>query len=448
MKQLNLDPSLKSAMEKTLELAKRSGADEAEVLYNGGEQLGLKAESGLISEHKVSHGQIFGVRLFKEHKVGTAYSEDIQESSLQTMIDKALTSLKYSEDKPHEKLQSKEHLSDVPEVVDETPLEKKFETALKLESAVKAKNDLVKGAPYNGINEGFSERASMNTLGGFCYERHPYAQCYTSALLENEGKQAMFHEASIARSFSKLRPEHCIDTSVEYAQKLLEGKPIKSGRYRVFFSIDQLASLFGVFSKMFSAKALVEGTHPLKEKIGKQVASPLLCLTDSPRAKEALYPELFDDEGLETQDNPLLVDGVLNSLYHNSATASELNLKNTHNASRSPKGVLSVGSTLKKIHPGETDESDFKRETVLEIFDMQGLHSGADPHSGHFSFGASGRLWRDSEIVQVVKGITVSGNFYQAIQEVEGLGDKLYTNTSKSFVAPLVCFKSLGVAGD
>jgi PmbA protein len=288
----------------------------------------------------------------------------------------------------------------------------------------------------------------MNSLGGFCYERHPYAQCYTSALLEDDGKQAMFHEAHLARCFSELQPEHCIDTSVEYAQKLLKGTPIKSGRYRVFFSPDQLASLFGVFSKMFSAKALVEGTHPLKDKIGKQVASPLLSLTDSPRAEEALYPELFDDEGFETQDNALIVEGNLNSLYHNSATASELDMQNTHNASRSPKGALGVGSTLKKIAVGNKSEASFKIQPVLEIFDMQGLHSGANPHSGHFSFGASGRLWQNGEIKQIVKGITVSGNFYQAIQEIEGLGDTLYTNTSKSFVAPLVCFSSLSVAGD
>lgn len=444
----NLNPEIHQGLEKTLELAKLAGADEAEVLYNGGEQLGLKAESGQISEHKVSQSQIFGVRIFKDHKVGMAYSEDLQEDSLKNMVDKAFTNLKYTQDKPHEKLQSKKHLRDLPEVFDETPLEKKFEMALELESAVKAMGEDIKGAPYNGISEGVSERASMNSLGGFCYERHPYAQCYTSALLEKEGKQAMFHEAHIARCFSELKAQHCIETSVNYAREQLRGKPVESGRYRIFFSPDELASLFGVFSKMFSAKALVEGTHPLKDKLGQAIASPLLNLTDSPKASEGLYPELFDDEGFETQDNALIVDGVLNSLYHNSATASELGMKNTFNASRSPKGALGVGSTIKKMSPGQTDEASFKVEPLLEIYDMQGLHSGADPHSGHFSFGACGRLWRNGEVQQIVKGITVSGNFYQALKEIEGLGDKLYTNTSKSFVAPLVCFSSLSVAGD
>jgi predicted Zn-dependent protease len=57
MNDINLDPRIKQAMEKTLQLAKSSGADEVEVLYNGGEQLGLKAESGEISEHKVSDSE-------------------------------------------------------------------------------------------------------------------------------------------------------------------------------------------------------------------------------------------------------------------------------------------------------------------------------------------------------------------------------------------------------
>lgn len=448
MSSQNLNPEVKKAMETTLRLAKKAQVEQAEVLYNGGTQMGLKAESGQISEHKVSQTQLFGVRLFKDSKIGMAYSEDAQESSLQSMIDKALSNLKYTEERPYEKLQSSEHLFFTPEVTDDTPLEKKLALTLDLEKKVKDQGPEVKGAPYNGVAEGVSERASMNTLGGLCFERRSYAQCYTSALLEHEGKQAMFHEAHIGKSFKELDPDHCIHTAVDKARDLLKGQGIKSGAYRVSFSPDLLASLFGVFSKMFSAKALVEGTHPLKDKLKTQIASPCLTITDSPRSEYALYPELFDDEGFETQDNPLIVDGVLNSLYHNSATASELGMKNTFNAARSPKGALGVGSTLKVMTPGTQSEESFKQSPLFEIIDMQGLHSGADSHSGHFSFAASGYLWDKGEIQQVVKGVTVSGNFYQAIQEIEGLGDKLHVNTSRSFVAPLLCFSSLSVAGD
>ena len=52
----------------------------------------------------------------------------------------------------------------------------------------------------------------------------------------------------------------------------------------------------------------------------------------------------------------------------------------------------------------------------LEITDLTGLHSGANPISGEFSFGASGFLHDGSNRVQPVRGITVAGNFYTMLQ--------------------------------
>lgn len=433
-----------------LQYAKERGAEATEILFNGSTSLSLKVEKGALSEHKVSNSSVYGVRLFKGEQVGMSYSEDSDPTSLKKMVDKALETMQYTPEKPFESLYAKDQLIVDPtkEMTFETAtLEEKIQCVLDLEAEVKKLDKRVKSSPYNGYSEGMNERAMMNSLGGKCYERYPFASCYTSALMEDQDKQAMYYESDMHRDFSLLNPRRCVEKSVEFAADFLKGETIKSGQYRVFFSPDLLSSFLGIFSSLFSGKALVEGTHPLKDKIGKKVASELLTITDCPRHKDAFYPTLFDDEGFASVDNPLLIDGVLNSLYHNSATSKQANVANTFNASRGPRSSLSVSGTTKVIATGDMTEAQIKSETVFEIVDMQGLHSGANPQSGNFSFAATGYLWDKGERKQVVRGVTVSGNFYEAIQEIAGVGDKSYSNTSRTLISPIICFAKLSVAG-
>lgn len=446
-----ITPAIEKAMTQTLEYAKTKGATQTEVLFSGSTSLSLKAESGALSEHKVSQSHVFGVRLFRDQQVGMSYSEDNDPSSLKKMVDMAIETLQYTPEKPFESLYAQDTLINDPGremSFEKTDLKDKIQCVLDLESEVKKLDPRVKNSPYNGYSEGENIRAMMNSLGGTCFERIPFASCYTSALMEDQGKQAMYYESDLHRDFSLLNPRRCVETSVKYAADFLKGAPVKSGPYRVFFSPDLLSSFFGIFSSMFSGKALVEGTHPLKDKIGKKIATELLTLTDCPRHPNALYPTLFDDEGFMTQDNPLLINGVLNSLYHNSATAKEANTANTFNASRGPRSSLSVSGSTKVISVGKMSEQELKSRPVFEIIDMQGLHSGANAQSGNFSFAASGYLWDKGEIVQVVRGVTVSGNFYEALEQIEGLGDTLLSNNSRSFVSPIICFANLAVAGE
>lgn len=441
---------IEGAMVQTMEYAKSKGATHSEVLFSGGTSLSLKAESGALSEHKVSRTQVFGIRLFCGQQVGMSYSEDSSPDSLKKMVDVALETLQYTPEKPHETLHAKDQLISDPlkeMTFEKTDLKEKIQCVLDLEALAKKRDSRVKSLPYNGYSEGENTRAMMNSLGGICFERYPFASCYTSVLMEDGSKQATHYESDTHRDFTLLNPQRCAENSVKYAADFLTGETIKSGSYRVFFSPNLLSSFFNIFSTMFSGKALVEGTHPLKDKIGKIAASPLLTVTDCPRHPEALYPTLFDDEGFLTKDNPLMVDGVLHSLYHNSATAKEAGVANTFNAARGPRSSLSVSSTTKVISTGQMSEQQLKSLPVFEIVGMQGLHSGANVQSGNFSFGATGYLWENGEIVQVVRGVTVSGNFYEAINHIEGIGEQQFINTSKNFIAPRICFADLSVAG-
>ena len=46
-----------------------------------------------------------------------------------------------------------------------------------------------------------------------------------------------------------------------------------------------------------------------------------------------------------------------------------------------------------------------------------------------------------------MRGITVAGNFYRLLGELEAVGDTLHHNDGKGFYAPQIRFGGLSVAG-
>ena len=83
----------------------------------------------------------------------------------------------------------------------------------------------------------------------------------------------------------------------------------------------------------------------------------------------------------------------------------------------------------------------------LEVTDLSGLHSGANPISGNFSFGASGYLCKDGERIQAVRGITVAGNFYEMLNKISMIGNKQHWNEGRTTLMPSIRFSDIAISG-
>ena len=168
---------------------------------------------------------------------------------------------------------------------------------------------------------------------------------------------------------------------------------------------------------------------------------------DCPQYTDGFNYSTFDDEGNLRKEFSLIENGVLKTFYHNSATAKFHNVENNSCASRSPKGTLGVGGTQQIISLGESSETDLKKGKYLNIVSLQGLHSGADALSGDFSFGASGYLCENGIVGKGIKGITISGNFYQLLHEISLIGKDMKSNAYNTFFSPEIRFSNLNIAG-
>ncbi|MFN1650111.1 TldD/PmbA family protein [Vibrio rotiferianus] len=446
---MSQEQQLLNAVDYVLSEAKRQGA-EADVIVNRNSSFSLKANQGQLDEYKVSSSQVLGVRVVKDARVATSYSESLEQPSLDLMLTNALQSARFSKQDEHQTIScvNSQITTDVAEIAQEdtTSVDEKIELSLALEQGVVALPH-ASSAPYNGYSDGETQLIIANTQGTLCQHFERSFTCYAYTLFEKDGKQSMAGRMSLRRRFDELNPAYCIEGGYNLARDLLEGAPVATGNYPAIFHINALASLFGAFGSAFSGVSAMKGITPLSDKLGQRVASDLITFTDTAYMPNGMAIASFDSEGFATQDNVMIANGELKTLLHNSQTASYLGAVSTASAARGAKSSLDVSANHKVIATGNSSASEVKAGEYLELVELQGVHSGADAVSGDFSFGASGFLCRDGERIQPVRGITVAGNFYKMLQEVEAVGDTQLMSDSRTFFAPDVRFARLSIGG-
>ncbi|MFT6070992.1 MAG: PmbA protein [Bacteriovoracaceae bacterium] len=441
----------RNIVEDVLKIAKDKGV-AADCILNTNSLLSLKSEDQELSEHKVSSSLVLGVRVIKDKRVGTSYSESWDKESLHQMVDAAIGFSKYTKEEPLETidLSRTDFLEGTIDKVykeDDSSLEEKINFCLSLESEVKKKDSAVKSTPYNNLSRSESENLYGNSLGTFCGQKTRSFSCFTSALIEKNNQQSMHYHVSVGRKLSELSLSEVVEESYLHANKLLGAGPIETGNYDIIFKTDELADLFSCFSGLLSGHSAMNDTNPWKNKVGEVLAMNEFSLLDDPSFEKGFSYTKFDNEGELTGKTTLIENGKLETFYHNSKTSKFFKVPNTFHAARSARGTLGVSGSNQIILPGSTLESDLKKERYFEVVKMQGLFSGADSVSGNFSFGASGYLKEGDDIITPVAGITISGNFFELLKEIKMMGSTTHSNSSRGFFSPAIRFGGLKIAG-
>jgi PmbA protein len=87
-------------------------------------------------------------------------------------------------------------------------------------------------------------------------------------------------------------------------------------------------------------------------------------------------------------------------------------------------------------------------DSGLLITELQGMHAGANAVSGDFSLSAKGFMVEAGKISKPVEQITVAGNFFALLKDVEAIGNDVFTDISSYVLEmPSMLIGSLSVAG-
>ncbi len=221
----------------------------------------------------------------------------------------------------------------------------------------------------------------------------------------------------------------------------------------VVFAPDAMADLLSTFSRVFSAENVQKGLSKLGGKEGEAIASPMVTLVDDPFHPESPFPMPFDAEGCPTRKKNVIEGGKLQTLLYNLKTAAVAGKKTTGNASKAGYAAsVDISPFFLYLAPGCLTEEELlqKAGKGVLINELGGLHAGADPVSGDFSLQSAGFLIEDGKKTTHVKSFTVAGNFYELLNKITALSDKVEFPSpmgETSFGSPYVLVENLSIAG-
>ncbi|MCL1907813.1 MAG: TldD/PmbA family protein [Holophagaceae bacterium] len=210
------------------------------------------------------------------------------------------------------------------------------------------------------------------------------------------------------------------------AEAKLNPRQLPAGKYPVVLHPEVVVDLFGIVVSMLNAESVLRGRSLFADKIGQTIASPLLTLIDDGRLPEGLGSSPWDGEGVPTQRNVLIQDGVLISYLHNLRTAAEMGVPATANASRGTTGNpgITIFNLFPKAGTKRAEGIITQAHDGVMITEIMGLHT-VNPVSGDMSVGASGLRIRNGSLEESVDRMTFAGNLRDMLLNITEVGSDL-----------------------
>jgi PmbA protein len=294
------------------------------------------------------------------------------------------------------------------------PTEKKIEIAKELERLVLAEDARIRIDDVN-YSDGSTEEASATTLGIRSSSRSNSCYATVSVLVDDNGETQTGWAYALGDSPLLFDLPAAARKAAERATRLLGAVKPASKVTTVVLDPMVTAQFLGIIGSTLNGESVSKGRSIFADRIGQQVASPLVTLVDDPTDSRSYYARETDGDGLAARRNVLMENGVLKMFVHDAYSARRMETKSTGNAGGCVALQLTPGTkTQEELIAGIT-------EGVL-IDSVQGLHSGVNPVSGDFSTGASGLMIRDGKTAEPVREFTIASTLQRMLLDVEEIG--------------------------
>lgn len=227
-----------------------------------------------------------------------------------------------------------------------------------------------------------------------------------------------------------------LDSQVKSAAKravdALALPPVKGNSYTVV--IDPILSglfVHEAFGHLSEADMAYENPDLLEVMtIGRRFGPKDLQIFDgaAPEGHRGSY--YYDDEGVPATTTQLIKDGVLVGRLHSRETAGKLNETATGNARcLNYHYPPLVRMTNTWIEPGKTPVKDLFTDIKEGVYARNWL--GGMTNGEMFTFSA-GEAWmiRNGEIAEPVRDVTLSGNVFTTLADIEAIGNDFYWDES------------------
>ena len=429
-----------ASMARALATIREHRVDDADLYFQTTRHEGWSLEEGIVKSGSFSIDQGVGVRAVAGEKTAFAYSDDLSEAALMDAARTvrsiaaagqqrrvkvpgrtrtAASRVLYAPTDPIGTLDSAGKVALLERV--EKMARAKDPRILQVMASVAAEHDVVLIARADGT------RAA---------DVRPLVRVNVTVIAEQDGRREVGSAGGGGRFglgyFQDAVLQDYVDRAVSAALINLESRPAPAGEMTVVLGPGWPGVLLheavghgleGDFNR--------KGSSTFAGRIGQRVAARGVTVLDDGTLADRRGSLNVDDEGLASQRNVLIEDGILRGYMHDSLNARLMGVKPTGNARReSYAHVPMPRMTNTYMLGGDKDPAEIIASLGRGIYATNFGGGQVDITSGRFVFSASEAWWVENGKLQYpVKGATLVGNGPEAMNRVSMIGNDLALDT-------------------
>lgn len=432
------------------EAARAAGADEAECMVRRIHSLRIEVKGGKPEGVRRSEETSAALRVLLDgRREGFAFTTAPAEAGFGDLARDAIDAARLLPPMEENRFSSAETIGSMEGLYDAEGLEISFENkvllAAEAEAAVLDTDERVDQAHKPAFQE--QRRGTSIASGGrvWSYEDSVFSLS-VQAVARSGGESQSGHDFTVSRRFLDILPGQVGRNAAEEAVQLLGGLPPDTGTFPALFPPKVALDLLGALISSFSAEEMQKGRSRLADKRGDRLFSEVLTIVDDGTIPWRPGSVPFDDERVPSVPRRLVDGGVVTGCMHTLKTAARWSEEPTGNASRGAlTGVPVPGPSNLYIQEGTGPiDAVVPPGPSVKFSSLMGAHM-MDRVSGDFSLGATGYILHDGEPVRPFRNGTVSGNLFDLMACLSGVGDDL--SFYGSLGSPTLLFDSVIVSG-
>jgi PmbA protein len=423
---------LEDLARRAAEAATAAGAGDAEAWAEGGRSREVRVHAGEVESLTEASGRGVGVRAWIGSRTGYSYGTDLSETGLTELAEAAVGAARVADE--DESSAAPEPSGDAAEIpglrdagVASTETAEVIDLAKRIERAALDRDERVTGVEEVVYVDEDSSAAIVTSRGVSGTFGASVAYAFLQAMATQDPEVQTGLGFGVARSPGDLDAGEIGAEAGDESSSMLGATKPESRTCPVVLSDRVAASFAGFIGAALCADEVQRGRSPFADRLGDQLASAVLRLTDDGTDPGGLASAPFDGEGTPRGRTPLIGDGKLLAYLHDSYTARRGGARSTGNAARaSYRSPPSVSTSNLMIEPGE-----LALEGLLErvgdgvyVTEVAGLHSGVNPVTGRYSVGATGKAIRAGALAEPLREFTIAGDLLSTLAAVQAVGSE------------------------
>jgi len=434
-----------------LSAARAAGADAADVIVAEGTEFSVTVRNREVETLKEAGSKALGLRVFVGRRTASSHTSDFSWAALRRLAEETVGMARVTGEDPAAGLPDE---MVPPEDVDlalhdpsptALPTEERIERARRAEAVALDTPGISnsQGASW-GQGEGFGLLA--NTMGFLGSYRTSSVSLSVVPQAERDGQMERDHWYTAGRGLADLEPPEQVGrTAAERTLRRLGARQVKTAEVPVVFDPESASEILGTLFSAISGYAVFRNATFLKDRLGQEIASPLVTLVDDGRRPRGLGSRPFDGEGLPTRRNVPVERGVLRYWLCDSYSARKIGAKPTGSARRGVGGSPSVGASNLYFEPGTLAPEAIigSVERGLYVTDLIGF--GVNVVTGDYSQGAVGHWIEAGRLTHPVHEVTIAGNLREMLRDVDAVGNDLVFRGGSA--SPTIRIRKMTVSG-